>query len=63
MPDRRDDGTPSGAAVGWTRPALASFRHRRRPTASDFGWRWALDGQRVASREAFPKAALGRFTT
>jgi transposase-like protein len=28
-----------------------------------FGWRWALDGQRVASPEAFLRAALGRFNT
>jgi transposase-like protein len=28
-----------------------------------FGWRWALDGQRIASPDAFLKAALGRFHT
>jgi len=28
-----------------------------------FGWRWALDGQRIASPDAFLKAALGRFNT
>lgn len=28
-----------------------------------FGWRWALDGQRIASPEAFLRAALGRFNT
>jgi transposase-like protein len=26
-----------------------------------FGWRWALDGRRIASPEAFLRAALGRF--
>jgi transposase-like protein len=26
-----------------------------------FGWRWALDGQRIASPEVFLRAALGRF--
>jgi hypothetical protein len=26
-----------------------------------FGWRWALDEQRIASPEAFLRAALGRF--
>jgi transposase-like protein len=28
-----------------------------------FGWRWALDGQRIASPDAFLRAALGRFNT
>jgi len=28
-----------------------------------FGWRWALDGQRIASPDAFLTAALGRFNT
>jgi len=28
-----------------------------------FGWRWALDGQRIASPDAFLRAALGRFHT
>ena len=28
-----------------------------------FGWRWALDGQRVATSEGFLSAALGRFHT
>jgi transposase-like protein len=28
-----------------------------------FGWRWALDGQRIASADAFLRAALGRFNT
>jgi transposase-like protein len=28
-----------------------------------FGWRWALDGQRIASAEAFLRAALGRFNS
>ena len=28
-----------------------------------FGWRWALDGQRVATSDAFLRAALGRFNT
>jgi transposase-like protein len=28
-----------------------------------FGWRWALDGQRIASPDAFFRAALGRFNT
>lgn len=28
-----------------------------------FGWRWALDGQRIASPEAFLRAALGRFNS
>jgi hypothetical protein len=26
-----------------------------------FGWRWALDGQRIATPAAFLRAALGRF--
>jgi transposase-like protein len=28
-----------------------------------FGWRWALDGQRIAGADAFLRAALGRFNT
>jgi transposase-like protein len=28
-----------------------------------FGWRWALDGRRIASPDAFLRAALGRFNT
>jgi len=28
-----------------------------------FGWRWALDGRRIASWDAFLRAALGRFNT
>ena len=28
-----------------------------------FGWRWAVDGQRIASADAFLRAALGRFNT
>lgn len=28
-----------------------------------FGWRWALDGQRIATPEVFLRAALGKFTT
>ena len=28
-----------------------------------FGWRWALDGQRIASPDAFLRAAFGRFNT
>jgi len=28
-----------------------------------FGWRWALDGQRIASPDAFLRAALGRFNS
>jgi hypothetical protein len=28
-----------------------------------FGWRWALDGQRIASADGFLRAALGRFNT
>jgi len=28
-----------------------------------FGWRWALDGQRIASPEALLRVALGRFNT
>ncbi|MGO4474808.1 hypothetical protein AB4Z32_00990 [Massilia sp. 2TAF26] len=28
-----------------------------------FGWRWALDGQRIARLDAFPSAAPGRFNT
>ena len=28
-----------------------------------FGWRWALDGQRIATPGVFLRAALGKFTT
>jgi hypothetical protein len=28
-----------------------------------FGWRWALDGRRIASADGFLRAALGRFNT
>lgn len=28
-----------------------------------FGWHWALDGQRIASADAFLGAAPGRFHT
>jgi hypothetical protein len=28
-----------------------------------FGWRWALDGQRIDTPDAFLRAALGRFNT
>jgi hypothetical protein len=28
-----------------------------------FGWRWALDGCRIATPEVFLRAALGKFTT
>ena len=28
-----------------------------------FGWRWALDGQRISTPEVFLRAALGKFTT
>ena len=45
---------------GW----LVGFRGvASRYLANYFGWRWALDGQRIASREVFLRAALGRFTT
>ena len=45
---------------GW----LAVFRGvASRYLANYCGWRWALDGQRIATPEAFLRAALGRFTT
>ncbi len=28
-----------------------------------FGWRWALDGQRISGADSFLRAALGRFHT
>ena len=43
---------------GW----LVGFRGvASRYLANYFGWRWALDGQRIASGEVFLRAALGRF--
>jgi transposase-like protein len=43
---------------------LVGFRGvASRYLANYFGWRWALDGRRIADREAFLKAALGRFNT
>ena len=45
---------------GW----LTIFRGvASRYLANYFGWRWALDGQRIATPEAFLRAALGKFTT
>jgi transposase-like protein len=41
---------------------LAGFRGvASRYLPNYFGWRWALDGQRIASPSAFLRAALGRF--
>jgi len=45
---------------GW----LVGFRGvASRYLANYFGWRWALDGRRIADCEAFLRAALGRFNT
>ena len=45
---------------GW----LVGFRGvASRYLVNYFGWRWALDGRRIADREAFLRAALGRFNT
>jgi transposase-like protein len=45
---------------GW----LAAFRGvASRYLANYCGWRWALDGHRIATSEAFLRAALGKFTT
>jgi transposase-like protein len=45
---------------GW----LIGFRGvASRYLANYFGWRWALDGQRIGTAEVFLGAALGKFTT
>ena len=45
---------------GW----LIGFRGvASRYLSNYFGWRWALDGQRIATPEVFLRAALGKFTT